>query len=114
MIDKQTPGIGKGTPGPGRPKGSANKTTALLKDAILMAAEEVGEDGAGKDGLVGYLRQVAKEDVKAFSGLLGKVLPLTINAQIDVEHSTKEQRDAATEAFIRAQEQKRSSAMRLQ
>lgn len=102
-----SPKVGLDRTKTGRAKGTPNKTTKALKDAILMAAEEVGEDGAGKDGLVGYLRQVAKEDVKAFSGLLGKVLPLTINAQIDVEHSTKEQRDAATEAFIRAQEQKR-------
>ena len=28
--------------GMGRPKGSLNKTTALLKDAILQAAEEAG------------------------------------------------------------------------
>jgi hypothetical protein len=64
--------------GPGRPKGSPNKTTAALKEAILMAAEEVGADGAGEDGLTGYLRNVAKTDVKAFAGLLGKVLPMQV------------------------------------
>lgn len=64
--------------GPGRPKGSPNKTTAALKEAILIAAEEVGADGQGKDGLTGYLRHVATTDVKAFSGLLGKVLPMQV------------------------------------
>lgn len=67
--------------GPGRPKGSPNKTTAALKEAILLAAEQVGEDGEGYDGLTGYLRRVAKEDVKAFSGLLGKVLPYQLTGE---------------------------------
>ena len=64
----------------GRQKGTPNKTSQLLKDAILLAAQEVGEDGKGKDGLQGYLQRVAKEDVKAFSGLLGRVLPLQLAA----------------------------------
>lgn len=64
--------------GMGRPKGTPNKTTQALKDAILLAAEMVGEDGKGSGGLTGYLVRVAKEDVKAFSGLLAKVLPHTI------------------------------------
>lgn len=63
---------------PGRPKGVPNRTTTVLKDAILLAAGDVGEDGNGKDGLQGYLRMVAKTDVKAFSGLVGRVLPLTV------------------------------------
>jgi hypothetical protein len=64
--------------GPGRPKGVPNKTTTLLKEAILNAATDVGEDGEGKEGLVGYLRVLAKTEPKAFSSLLGKVLPLQI------------------------------------
>jgi len=62
---------------PGRPKGSPNKTTGLLKDAILEAATNKG-DGEGKNGLVGYLQWAAKEHPGPFIGLLGKVLPLTI------------------------------------
>lgn len=67
--------------GKGRKKGVPNKTTATLKEAILLAAEQVGENGAGKDGLVGYLRTVAATDVKAFSSLLGKVLPMQVTGE---------------------------------
>lgn len=67
----------------GRKKGTPNKTTTALKEAILLAAEQVGEDGLGASGLVGYLRRVAKEDVKAFSTLLGKVLPLQVTGSDD-------------------------------
>jgi len=83
-MEKQTSDkprtIGDGTPGPGRKKGVPNKTTTQLKEAILAAAAEHGEDDAGKNGLTGYLRKVAREDVKAFAGLLGRVLPLDVNA----------------------------------
>lgn len=61
-------------PGPGRPKGMPNKTTALLKDAILKAAEQAG----GKDGIVGYLKVQAKKNPGPFMALLGKVLPMQI------------------------------------
>lgn len=64
--------------GPGRPKGSANKTTTLLKDAILKAAELEGEDGNGKDGLIGYCRSLARDEKKAFASLMGRVLPTQI------------------------------------
>ena len=67
--------------GKGRKKGVPNKTTATLKEAILLAAEQVGENGAGKDGLVGYLRTVAATDVKAFASLLGKVLPMQVTGE---------------------------------
>lgn len=61
--------------GRGRPKGSPNKTTALLKDAIITAATQHGCDGTGQDGLVGYCRYLAKDQPRAFAQLLGRVLP---------------------------------------
>jgi hypothetical protein len=57
----------------GRQKGTPNKTTAALKDAILTAAEE-----ALPGGKVGYLKWLAKNNSGAFASLLGKVLPGTI------------------------------------
>jgi hypothetical protein len=73
MAEKETAGIGKGTPGPGRPKGVPNKTTQLLKDAILKAATE-----AGNGDMVAYLRVQAAANPGPFLALLGKVLPMQV------------------------------------
>lgn len=67
--------------GAGRPKGSPNKTTKLLKDAIIKAAEAAGEDMNGKNGLVGYCTFLATQEPKAFSQLLGKVLPMQVTGE---------------------------------
>ena len=79
-----------GKAGPGRPKGSLNKTTTLLKEAILKAAELSGEDGKGKGKTVGYLKRLANEQPVAFSGLLGKVLPMQVTGPEDVEGNYQE------------------------
>lgn len=68
----------RGKPGPGRPKGSVNKTTAMLKDALLQAAENAG----GPGGMVGYLTLQASENPGPFLSLLGKVLPMQVNADV--------------------------------
>ena len=65
--------------GKGRKPGVPNKTTALLKDAILRAAEGAG----GKAGLIGYLQQQAKKNPGPFMSLLGKVLPMQVAADPD-------------------------------
>lgn len=65
----------------GRRKGTPNKTTALLKEAIIAAATEQGDDGTG--GLTGYCRFLARDEPKAFAQLLGKVLPLQVTGEGD-------------------------------
>jgi hypothetical protein len=77
---KQTPKIGKGKAGPGRPKGLPNKVNALLKDALLLAAARAG----GRGGLVAFLqRQAEKENNAPFLTRLGKVLPTQLAADPD-------------------------------
>lgn len=63
----------------GRAKGTPNKTTALLKDAILKAAGDAG----GPDGLVGYLTLQATLNPGPFMSLLGKVLPMQVSGDPD-------------------------------
>lgn len=56
----------------GRQKGTPNKVTAALKDMILGALDEAG----GMD----YLVAQSKANPTAFLTLVGKVLPLDVNA----------------------------------
>lgn len=70
----------------GRPAGSHNKITTLLKDAIVMAANLVGADRRGKDGLVGYLVWLAKNEPRSFATLLGRTIPLHVVGDMDHTH----------------------------
>ena len=58
--------------GPGRPKGVPNKATGELKAMILQALDNAGG--------VDYLERKANDPrtASAFMGLIGKVLPMTI------------------------------------
>jgi len=74
---------GKGNPKTGgRKRGTPNCTTALLKDAILEAAQQAG---GNTDGLVAYLKQQAEKNPGPFMVLLGKVLPLQPVGSVDDE-----------------------------
>lgn len=59
----------------GRPKGSLNKTTAAIKTMVETALTQAGG--------VDYLVRQADEQPVAFMGLVGKVLPM----QVDATHS---------------------------
>lgn len=67
----------------GRAKGTPNKTTALLKDAILAAAELAGGEDteSSKGGLIGYLKAQAVANPGPFMALLGKVLPTQLTGK---------------------------------
>ena len=65
----------------GRKAGVRNKLTRemneLSRDMLDMtkkAAEAIGSDGAGKDGMVGYLQNIAIQHPPAFCRLLSRVL----------------------------------------
>ena len=66
--------VGKKTGG--RQKGTPNKINAELKEMILGALDEAGGQA--------YLVQQAKENPTPFLTLLGKVLPTTINGDLNV------------------------------
>ena len=73
----------------GSRKGVPNKTTRILKDALILAAEACGDLSGiyredlsemgiehGEQGLVGYLKWVAKVHPKSFISILAKLLPI--------------------------------------
>jgi hypothetical protein len=51
-----------------------------VKEAIIQAANTAG----GKEGLAGFLVKQAEDNPRQFMGLLGRVLPLTIEGQVGV------------------------------
>lgn len=67
----------KRPPTAGRKKGTTNVKTALLKDTILAALEAVG----GQE----YLEKQARLEPVAFLGLIGKILPKEIDANVKGE-----------------------------
>jgi hypothetical protein len=73
-----------------RPRGA--RITSPIMDAVLGAAEDLGfvgmdENGdpiaTGVDGMRGYMRWLGLREPKAYANLLGRILPMTIVAQID-------------------------------
>jgi hypothetical protein len=60
--------------GKGRPKGSVNKTTKSVREAIEAAFQGVG--GAE------YLMQQAQQNPQAFMTLLGKIIPAQVQADL--------------------------------
>ena len=55
---------------------------ARLKKRSLPAANELGEDGKGLDGMKGYMRRLGLEEPKTFGMLLRAIMP----TQVTVEH----------------------------
>lgn len=70
-----------GGPGPGRPKGQPNRVTAVLKDAMLQAFEKAGG--------VEYLVRVSQEDPRTFCGLIGRLLPQEVRAEVSNDFQDK-------------------------
>jgi hypothetical protein len=65
----------------GRCKGAPNKITNDLKQMILGALDDVGGQK--------YLARQAEENPVAFMGLIGKVLPTTLNATVEPKGNRK-------------------------
>ena len=76
MADKQSAGIGKGTPGPGRKKGVPNKATASVKEALTLAMQGIGG--------VPALEAWAAENPTEFYKLWAKMLPTDVKVDGDM------------------------------
>lgn len=79
----------------GREKGVKNRTTVLLKEAIMQAAEREGSNGEGKEGVIGFLRKLSRREPAVFGRLMEKLLPYQLTGKdgspMQVVHSTKAQ-----------------------
>ena len=62
----------------GRQKGTPNKVSHETMLEIRAAILEAGRQAGGKEGMVGYLTWLAKENSSAFASLLGKILPAQV------------------------------------
>ena len=65
--------IGKGKPGPGRPKGTPNKITANMREAFQQAFDGMG----GVDALIAW----GIENPSSFYPLASKLIPLQVTGK---------------------------------
>ena len=73
----------------GRKRGTPNVLTADYKRAILEAAYQIGNDGNGRDGIVGYFAWVARYHPATFGiPLLISLLPLEFTGGL-LEHRVR-------------------------
>src|SRR4051794_41611569 len=61
----------------GRPRGSPNKTTRDVKEALLDAAVAHGRDGAGENGLAGFYEHAHAVLPEKVMDMHSKLLPRT-------------------------------------
>ena len=79
----------KRPPNAGRKRGSVNKTTSVLREAALLAAQLTGDpQKRGSEGLVDYLMFAAREYPPAFLALLGRMVPqeVLVDAQAEISY----------------------------
>jgi hypothetical protein len=87
----------------GRPVGSKNRYTRILREAAIIAAEIEGdrlakEKKMKQEGLIAYLVNAARYERKAYLGFLGKILPMQGHLQVEMHkqdtYETAEEIDA--------------------
>lgn len=81
--EKQSAGIGKGTPGPGRKKGIPNRSTTAAKDAIALAAVGLG----GTDRLIAWAQEDPKNEAVFWGTIYPKLIPVVLGG--DAENPVK-------------------------
>lgn len=77
VSEKQTNGIGKGTPGPGRKKGIPNRQTTAAKDAIVLAAQGLG----GVDRLIQWAKEDPLNERSFWASIYPKLIPVQVTGE---------------------------------
>lgn len=73
----------KGQAGKLRGRRGPDRMTRDLKQGIVDAAAAIGSNGKGKEGLVGYLKMLAKDYPKQYVSLLARVIPLQLSGDLE-------------------------------
>lgn len=83
----QTAGIGKGTPGPGRPKGSRNKSTQAAKKLIQAVADGLG----GADRMLAWTQEDPANERAFWTSIYPKLLPVQLQGDKEnpLEHAVE-------------------------
>ncbi len=85
-MNKQTKNMNvAGKAGPGRPKGSVNKTTATAKEAIALAAEGLG----GTKRLTDWAKEDPKNEAAFWTNIYPRLLPLQVNGEMSLALSAE-------------------------
>jgi hypothetical protein len=77
--------------GGGRAKGKPNHTTRLAREAIVEGLSLYGENGKGKNGMVGFVLAAIRKDIRNGVSMLGMICPKQVDAVItrtDVVYKT--------------------------
>ena len=80
----------------GRKPGSQNIISREIKEVVITAANLVGSNRRGKDGLIGYMRRLAVRNEAVFGGLLRHVM----GSQVTVEHTERHKKYQTVEEVV--------------
>ena len=70
----------------GRKKGTPNKSTRNIRDAMTESAVKHGIDGKGTGGLTGFCQWLLKNDLKAWCHIFSRLVPLQVAAETTNHH----------------------------
>lgn len=82
----------------GRRKGIANYTTRLSREAIVEALCAHGEDGKGKNAMVGFCLAAIRKDIRNGVTMLQMITPKQVDATItrtDITYKTLAELDSS-------------------
>lgn len=90
--------VSKKRKGPGgRPKGKPNYATRLTREAIIEALCAYGENGKGKNAMVGFCLAAIRKDIRNGVTMLQMITPKQVDAVItrtDITYRTLAELDA--------------------
>lgn len=86
--------------GKGRKPGSVNKTTAAVKEALMLAFDDIG----GVNALAAW----AKENQDKFYPIWAKLLPQEIKGELEINNVTPEERNQRVAAIFEAARTRRA------